>query len=72
MRHPAARPSAPCQRRRGTVTAVTRPTSCTKMHYIYPRPTPGRVTGRLGSRVVSVLDSGAEGPGSNRGRDAVG
>ena len=26
----------------------------------------------LGSRVVSVLDSGAEGPGSNRCRDAVG
>ena len=26
----------------------------------------------LGSRVVSVLDSGAEGPGSNRRRDAVG
>jgi len=28
--------------------------------------------GWLGSRVVSVLDSGAEGPGSNRSRDAVG
>jgi len=27
---------------------------------------------RLGSRVVSVLDSGAEDPGSNRSRDAVG
>jgi len=26
----------------------------------------------LGSRVVSVLDSGAEGPGSNLSRDAVG
>ena len=26
----------------------------------------------LGSRVVSVMDSGAEGPGSNRSRDAVG
>jgi len=26
----------------------------------------------LGSRVVSMLDSGAEGPGSNRSRDAVG
>ena len=26
----------------------------------------------LGSRVVSVLDSGAEGPGSNRSRDALG
>ena len=26
----------------------------------------------LGSRVVSVLDSDAEGPGSNRSRDAVG
>jgi len=26
----------------------------------------------LCSRVVSVLDSGAEGPGSNRSRDAVG
>jgi len=26
----------------------------------------------LGSRVVSVLDSGAEGPDSNRSRDAVG
>ena len=26
----------------------------------------------LSSRVVSVLDSGAEGPGSNRSRDAVG
>ena len=25
----------------------------------------------LGSRVVSVLDSGAKGPGSNRSRDAV-
>ena len=29
------------------------------------------VYGWLGSRVVSVLDSGAEGPGSNRSRDAV-
>jgi len=28
--------------------------------------------GWLGSRVVSVLDSGAEGPGSIRSRDAVG
>ena len=28
--------------------------------------------GWLGSRVVSVLDSGAEGLGSNRSRDAVG
>ena len=28
--------------------------------------------GWLGSRVVSVLDSGAEGPGSNRSRDAIG
>jgi len=28
--------------------------------------------GWLGSRVVSVLDSGDEGPGSNRSRDAVG
>ena len=28
--------------------------------------------GRLDSRVVSVLDSSAEGPGSNRSRDAVG
>ena len=28
--------------------------------------------GLLGSRVISVLDSGAEGPGSNRSRDAVG
>ena len=28
--------------------------------------------GWLGSRVVSVLDSGAEGPGSNRSRDTVG
>ena len=28
--------------------------------------------GWLASRVVSVLDSGAEGPGSNRSRDAVG
>ena len=28
--------------------------------------------GWLGSRVVSVLDSGAEGPGTNRSRDAVG
>ena len=28
--------------------------------------------GWLGSRVVSVLDSCAEGPGSNRSRDAVG
>ena len=27
---------------------------------------------RLGSRAVSVLDSRAEGPGSNRSRDAVG
>jgi len=27
---------------------------------------------RCGSRVVSVLDSGAEGTGSNRSRDAVG
>ena len=30
------------------------------------------IVGWLGSRVVSVLDSGAEGPGSNRSRDAVG
>jgi len=30
------------------------------------------VVGWLGSRGVSVLDSGAEGPGSNRSRDAVG
>ena len=28
--------------------------------------------GWLGSRVVSVLDSGAEGPGSNRSLNAVG
>jgi len=28
--------------------------------------------GWLGSRVVSMLDSGAEGPGSNRSHDAVG
>ena len=28
--------------------------------------------GWFGSRVVGVLDSGAEGPGSNRSRDAVG
>jgi len=28
--------------------------------------------GLLGSRVIRVLDSGAEGPGSNRSRDAVG
>ena len=28
--------------------------------------------GWLGSRVVSMLDSGAESPGSNRSRDAVG
>jgi len=28
--------------------------------------------GWLGSRVVSLLDSGAEGPCSNRSRDAVG
>jgi len=27
--------------------------------------------GWLGSRVVSALDSGAEGPGSNRSRDAA-
>ena len=27
---------------------------------------------KFGSRVVSVLNSGAEGPGSNRGGDAVG
>jgi len=30
------------------------------------------VMGWLDSRVVSVLDSGPEGPGSNRRRDAVG
>ena len=30
------------------------------------------VQGWLGSRVVRVLDSGAEGPGFNRSRDAVG
>jgi len=30
------------------------------------------IIGWLGSRVVSMLDSGAEGPGSNRSRDAVG
>jgi len=29
-------------------------------------------TGWLGSRVVSVLDSGSEGLGSNRSRDTVG
>jgi len=29
-------------------------------------------SGWLGSGVVSVLDSGAEGPGSNRSRDSVG
>ena len=29
------------------------------------------VVGWLGSRVVSVLDSGTEGPDSNRSRDAV-
>ena len=29
-------------------------------------------TGWLGKRVVSMLDGGAEGPGSNRSRDAVG
>ena len=29
-------------------------------------------SGWLGSRVVSVLDSGAVGPGSNHSRDAVG
>ena len=28
--------------------------------------------GSIGSRVVSVMDSGAEGSGSNRSRDAVG
>ena len=32
----------------------------------------GWFAGWLGSRAVSVLDSGAEGPGSNRSRDAVG
>jgi len=26
----------------------------------------------MGSRVVTMLDSGADGPGSNRSRDAVG
>ena len=31
-----------------------------------------RFIGWLGSRVVSVLDSGAEGPGSNCSRDTVG
>ena len=31
-----------------------------------------KLTGWLGSRVVIVLDSGAEGLGSNRSRDAVG
>jgi len=31
-----------------------------------------RDIGWLGSRVVSVLDSGAEGPGYSRSRDAVG
>ena len=35
-----------------------------------------RISGALitirGSRVVSLLDSGAEGPSSNRSRDAVG
>jgi len=30
------------------------------------------IKGWLGSRVVSVLDSGTEGPGSNRSHDAVG
>jgi len=41
----------------------------TMMHLIWYRlPT----SGWLGRRVVSVLDSGAEGPGSNRSRDAVG
>jgi len=36
---------------------------------IRPSTLPG---GWLDSRVVSVLDSGAEGTGSNRSRDAVG
>jgi len=36
---------------------------------IHPSSLPGEW---LGSRVVSVLDSGAEGPGSYRSRDAVG
>ena len=30
------------------------------------------LSGWLGSRMVSVLDSGAEGPVSNRSRNAVG
>jgi len=34
--------------------------------------TPDSMAWWLGSRVVSVLHSGAEGPGSNRSRDAVG
>jgi len=38
---------------------------------VYVDFTPGRLWW-LGSRVVSVLDSGAEGPGSNCSRYAVG
>ena len=36
------------------------------------REYPALSKGWLGSRVISVLDSGGEGPGSNRSRDAVG
>ena len=39
---------------------------------VCPHPHQEKKLGWLGSQVVSVLDSGAEGPGSNRSRDAVG
>ena len=38
---------------------------------VCPHPHQEKKLGWLGSQVVSVLDSGAEGPGSNRSRDAV-
>ena len=55
---------------------------CFRFVFIYARtavflccyrfPVSKDLDGWLSSRVVSVLDSGAEGPGSSRSRDAVG
>jgi len=53
------------------VTSYTGPRGYTAV-LLTATPTSAYRQGWLGSRVVSVLDSGAEGPGSNRSRDAVG
>jgi len=53
---------------------TAKPTGCGLGHGLkWPNCTAVLVgEGWLGGRVVSVLDSGAEGPGSNRSCDAVG